>query len=88
MIAITDARGFFCQKVCVAGGPDSGICVMLRYVAFLVLGSAFVTGIVTTVQTHRLSAEPKVLFTSTPVNYVDGHWPSSVLTTLRGPVSH
>jgi hypothetical protein len=53
---------------------------MVRYVAFLVLGSAFVTGIVTTVQTHRL-------FASTPVNYVDGHWPSSVLTTPMRSVS-
>jgi hypothetical protein len=50
---------------------------MVRYVAFLVLGTAFVTGMVTLVQTHRLWAEPKVLFTSAPVNYVDGHWPSS-----------
>ncbi len=70
------------------GGQISENCVMVRYVAFLVLGSAFVTGIVTMVQTHRLSAEPKVLFTSTPVNYVDGHWPSSLPAMLRGPVSH
>ena len=61
---------------------------MMRYVAFLVLGSAFVTGIVTTVQIHRLAAEPKVLFTSAPVNYVAGHWPSSLPATLRGPASH
>ena len=62
--------------------------VMVRYVAFLVLGSAFVTGIVATVQTHRLAAEPKVLFTSTPVNYVADHWPSSLAPTVRASVSH
>jgi hypothetical protein len=56
---------------------------MLRYVAFVVLGSAFVTGIVTTVQNHRLSVEPKVLLASTPVNYVDDHWPSRFPVTLR-----
>jgi hypothetical protein len=44
---------------------------MLRYVAFLVLGSVFVTGIVTTVQSHRVLVdpkllEPKVLIRSTP----------------------
>jgi hypothetical protein len=42
---------------------------MMRYVAFLVLGDAFVTGIVTTVKTHRLAAEPRVLFTSAPVKF-------------------
>ena len=56
---------------------------MMRYVAFLVPGSAFVTGIMTTVQTHRVAAEPKVLFTSTPVNYVDDHWPSSLPANVR-----
>jgi hypothetical protein len=61
---------------------------MLRYVAFLILGIAFATGIVTLVQTHRLSAEPKVLFTSASVNYVDGHWLSSFPAMLKGPVSH
>jgi hypothetical protein len=54
---------------------------MVRYVAFLVLGTAFVTGMVTTVQTHRL-------FASTPVNYVDGHWPSSIPPTLAAYASH
>jgi hypothetical protein len=61
---------------------------MVRYLAFLVLGSAFVTGIVIVVQTHRLAAEPKVLFTSASVNYVDNHWPSSLPATLRERVSH
>ena len=88
MIAITDTRGLFCQKVYRWAAKNSGIDVMVRYVAFFVLGSAFVTGIVTMAETHRLSAEPKVLFTSTPVNYVDGHWPSSLPAMLRGPVSH
>jgi hypothetical protein len=68
---------------------------MVRYVAFLVLGSAFVTGIVTTVQTHRLFAEPMVptstpayyVPTSTAANYVDDHWPSSVLITPIRSVS-
>jgi hypothetical protein len=72
----------------VGGRSDSGIGVMMmRYVAFLVPGIAFVTGIMATVQTHRVAAEPKVLFTSTPVNYVDDHWPSSVLTTPMRSVS-
>jgi hypothetical protein len=61
---------------------------MLRYVAFVVLGSAFVTGVVATVQTHRLSTEPnKVLLTSTPVNYVKDHWPPRLPDTLRASVS-
>ena len=34
---------------------------VFRFVAFLVLGSAFVTLFSTIVQTHRLWAEPKVL---------------------------
>ena len=59
---------------------------MVRYVAFLVIGSAFVTGIVATVQTHRAAAEPKVLFTSAPVNYVADHWSSSLAPTVS--VSH
>jgi hypothetical protein len=67
--------------------PDSGIGVMLRYVAFLALGSAFMAGIVTTVQTHRLVTEPTALFTSTPVSYVDSHWPPSVPATLRASLS-
>jgi hypothetical protein len=62
--------------------------MMMRYVAFLVPGIAFVTGIMATVQTHRVAAEPKVLFTSTPVNYVADHWPSSLAPTLRASVSH
>jgi hypothetical protein len=60
---------------------------MLRYVAFVVLGSAFVTSVVATVQTHRLSTEPKALVASTPVNYVKDHWPSRVPVTLRASVS-
>jgi hypothetical protein len=68
---------------------------MVRYVAFLVLGSAFVTGIVTTVQTHRLFTEPMVptsapanyIPPSTPASYVDDHWPSSVPITFKVSVS-
>jgi len=65
-----------CVKKSTAGEPGNG--VMARYVAFLLLGSAFVTGMVMTVQTHRLVIEPKAQFTNTPVNYVDSHWPASV----------
>jgi hypothetical protein len=58
---------------------------MVRYVAFLVAGSAFVTGIVATVQTHRL--KPPMVPTSAPANYVDDHWPSSVPIPLKVSVS-
>jgi hypothetical protein len=61
--------------------------VMARYVAFLLLGSAFVIGMVMTVQTHRLVIEPKAQFTNTPVNYVDSHWPPSVPATLKASLS-
>jgi hypothetical protein len=56
--------------------------LMLRYVAFLVLGSTFVTGIVTTVQTHWLIIEPRVLVAGTPLHYVDDHWPAPVPVTF------
>jgi len=60
---------------------------MARYFAFLMLGSAFVTGVVMTVQTHRLVTAPKAQFTNMPVNYVDSHWPPSVPATLRASFS-
>jgi hypothetical protein len=37
---------------------------VFRFVAFLVLGSAFVTLLSTVVQNHYLSAEPKVMITT------------------------
>ena len=60
---------------------------MLRYVAFLAFGSAFVASIVITVQTHRLATEPKILLTNAAVNYVAAHWPPSVPATLGEAVS-
>lgn len=61
---------------------------MLRYVAFLVLGTAFVAGIATTVETHRLFGGLRDQLTNTAVNYVDGHWPTSIPPALAASVSH
>jgi hypothetical protein len=85
VIGITETSTRSYQSSVVGGRLNNLVCVMVRFVAFLVLGSAFVTGIVTTVQTHRLSIEPKVLLASTPVNYVNDHWPSAV--TIRASAS-
>jgi hypothetical protein len=68
VIAVTEIRSRSAMLRC-RWVACCGIHVMVRFVGFLVLGSTFVTGIVTAVQTHRLFAGP-------PVNYVDAHWPS------------
>ena len=54
------------------GGYRASFCVRLdgkeiavfRYVAFLVLGSAFVTILATVVQNHHLSSEPRIVLTT------------------------
>jgi hypothetical protein len=77
VIAITETR----TRSATLTVGQYGIAVMLRYVAFLAFGSAFVASIVITVQTHRLATEPKILLTNAVVNYVAAHWPPTVPAT-------
>jgi hypothetical protein len=86
VMTITENFSRFGKIVVWLGGQQFGD-LMLRYVAFFVLGSAFATSIVTTVQTHRLSIEPRVLLAKTPVNYVDDNWPPPVPVSLRASSS-
>jgi hypothetical protein len=57
VIAITESLRRSVKGPVWLGGQIIGD-VMLRYIAFLALGSAFVSGMVTTVHTHRLFTGP------------------------------